>query len=250
MFFGKKLKSDEFGLQLNDRITAFEDLRLFLMPHHSEDLIKVVSFTADKNSKMKDINEIFYYYKSVNVRKIKLINDVIYFKKDDRKILNSVEGIYIHLNEFKEGSLIQKDGMSIMLYPRNNFSLKEIIKNSLYNVISLIKNEIHFDAQKVSKNDLSNLIEKNYTAENHFIILYDDESTYQHYLELMNIVNKSIDKLRNRESLKTFRKSFDSLSKKEKREMVTEIPKNIINGISFEDFKQLNIKIPELELLN
>ena len=35
-----------------------------------------------------------------------------------------------------------------------------------------------------------------------------------------------------------------------KNEIIFKIPKHIINGISLNDFKKLNIKIPELKLID
>ena len=251
VIFGKKINSNEFALQLNDRIAEFKELRSFLFSHSPHDYIMGISLTVDKNSKMKSLNEIFYYCRTNNVRKVKLINNIDYYLKDGDKILTSKEYIYVYLNDFVEERLIQRnDTERMLLPPPPEPSLRTIIDSNNRNIISLIKNELYFDTQKISKKELSILIEKNYKTERHFIILYDDESNYKNYLELMNIENNSINKIRNYEALRVFKKPLDSLFENDLREIKSKIPKNLINGISYNDFKKLNIKIPELALLN
>ncbi len=50
--------------------------------------------------------------------------------------------------------------------------------------------------------------------------------------------------------MRRFKKPLDSLTKEQFREIKTSIPMNVINGISYNDFKKLNIDTPELKLLS
>jgi len=247
--FGKEINSDSYSLQLNDRIANLKDLRSFLFPGH-HDFILGVSLYADKNSRMKDINNIFYEIKSVNIRTIKLINDVNYYYEDNNMILTSEEGVFIYLTDFEEEIFIKRESEPMRIpLPPDSPSLKTIIDNLNYNIISLVKNELFLGLGKVSKNNLTDAAKENFLNK-YFIILYDEESKYKNYLELINIYNNAFLDIRNNEALKIYGKPMDSLSREKKNIIVIRTPKHIINGISFKDFKKLNIKIPELELID
>ncbi len=249
IYFGKEINSNNYSLQLNDRIAELKDLRRFLFSGHHDFLVGV-SLTADKNSKMEDINNLFYQIKSINVRKIQLINDVNYYYENNKMILTSEEGIIIYLTDYEEEILIKRDSEPMRVSPPpNRLSLKTIISSSNYNIISLVKNELFFNLEKFSKEDLVKAVKNNY-LDKYFIFLYDGESTYKNYLELMSIYNNAFLDIRNNEALKVFGKPLDSLPRKKKNEIKSKIPKHTINGISFEDFRTLNIKIPELELID
>jgi len=62
----------------------------------------------------------------------------------------------------------------------------------MHNRLSLIKNELFFGSKKISNHDLVELIKKNYSTKKHFIISYDDDSTYEYYLELISIYNNRV----------------------------------------------------------
>jgi len=245
IYFGKKLNSNEFGLQLNDRITAIKDLRNFLFPACGAHTSKL-SLTADKNAKMKDINEIFHHSKSIDVRIVKLVNNINYYYENNNMILTSEEGIHIFLNRFKEEEIIHRNEIPKPPPPLLNYSLKKSLNDSRSTIISLINDELFYGLKKVNKEELYQLILNNF-KDNYIIVLYDDESTYSKYLELMNIYNTAFIQIRNNNANKRFNKLFDSLSREEKIEL--QELKQIFTGISYNDLKKLNINIPELQLL-
>lgn len=251
IYFGKKINSDEFGLLLNDRIAPFEDLKMFLFPHGRRDEFVKVSLTADKNSKMKDINEIFYYCRSVNARRIKLVNGINYYLNNGF-ISSTNEGLSIYLNGFEEENILVKNRTSRMIPPPpppEYNSIKKIVNDSIQVIISLLNNELYYGLEKTNKIEIQNLIINDF-KDKYFIILYDEKSTYKNYLELVNKYKGAFNVVKNTKSKDKFNKSFDSLSNDEKMEIIGTTPSYIIYGISFDDFKKLNITIPELELVN
>jgi hypothetical protein len=252
VLFGKKVGSDEFALQLNDRISEFKELRPFLMDSHNfHDIFHAISLTADKNSKMKDINHIFYFAKSLNRLKVKLINDVSY-SENNNMILTSEEGVFIRLSPFTANKLEQKtsDRIKVKLPPPPLPTLKAIVSGNNYDIISLVKNELFFGLKKISTHDLAELINVNYSINNYFIVSYDDESTYEYFLELIYTLNNIFLEMRNVKALKIYGKSINALTREEKRIILNKMPRNTINGISLEDFKSLNIAFPGLDSLN
>lgn len=251
IYFGKKINSDEFGLQLNDRIAPFEDLRYFLFPHGHRDEFAKVSFTADRSSKMKDINEIFYYCRSVNARHLKLVNNTNYYLNNSY-ISTYEDGLSIYLSEFEEENLLINNSMprKIPPPPPSEFnSIKKIINHSKQVIISLIDNELYYGLKKTNTKEIQDLIVDNF-KDKYFIILYDDQSTYKNYLELVNAYKNAFNVVKKAKSEDKFSKSFDSLSNDKKNEIIGKTPSYIIYGISFNDFKKLNISLPELELIN
>ncbi len=249
IYFGKKLYSNSYSLQLNDQLSDFKDLMSFMAPSYHE-FIYGASLTADKNSKMGEINKIFLKLRELNFRNVALINDKKYFLKDDTIITTYNEGIFICLCDFKEEKTIIKNIPPYILPPPppDHYSIKNIIQNSKEIIVSLVKNQLFYGLKKIDKNELPGLILNQYQNK-YFIILYDDESTYSNYLELMSIYKNTFSKIRNLMAYNKYGKYLDSLSKDKRIEIISSTKKNILTGLSFKDFKKLNIKISEFKLL-
>lgn len=247
IYFGKQVNSKRYGLQLNDRLSPFEDLRMFLTNQcGGGDVFGSTALFCDKNAKMKDVNVIFNELRTLNQRKVFLVtNQKFEFKKRDT-IFSSIQAVPIYLTDFKEESLLYKGEYPPPPPPVENSSLKKKVQNESYNVFTLIDNEFYFNTNKVGKDKLVNLIKENH--QNYLLNFYDDDSDYESFLELMNAFRVAFYEMRNEESMKKLGKPLNSLNKEEQRSIKLIIPMKVVNGISLDDLNKLDINILKLNL--
>lgn len=240
IYFGRQIDSKEFGLQLNDTLYPFKDIKDFLMETCGNPFRSVTLF-CDKNAKMKDVNAIFNELRMLNKRKVFFVNNRKYLTKKNDTIVLSIEAIPLRLTDFKEEQLLYKGEYPPPPPPVENSSLKKKVQNENHNVFTLIDDEFYFNANKVSKDELVSLIKENHKS--YLLNFYDDNSNYKSFLELMNAFKIAFYDMRNEESLKKLGKSFNSLNKEEQRKVKQIIPMKVVNGISLNDLNTLGIKV-------
>lgn len=251
VYFGKQLNSNNYVLQLNDRISDSSELKDYLLDtRHIHDYRFYVVLHADKNSRMSFIDKIFKEMKLVNFRKAYLVNKERFIIKSDTCLVIATEAIPLRLTDYYEEPIFYDEFAQFKSPPPPPGPSLHIIIKELKNqkVISLVNNEFYVGLNKVKKDVLKDSIQQN--VRSYFINLYDNNSAYENYLELLNSYRMAFHELRDKESLKKYNKPLDSLTEEQLREMKQSIPMYVVNGISYNDFKKLAIDIPELKLLN
>jgi len=249
MYYGKNPTTNEYVLQLNDRFTNdYKSLINFLVPDHFTVPIEIV-FIADKNSSMKELSKIFFEIRRFEIFKLYFISDHKLATNDSLELSYNFEGIIRKLAiRFPEEKAIHSNPPPI---PNGKeYLLKNIITRNNY-VVSLINNKFYFGINEVSKIKLIEILtEKIKTEQPTFLTLFDDISVYSDYLELLHSFDIVYHSLRNKKSKEIFKKEFDNLNQKERRKIFKFIPRKTYDGISYSQFKKLNIKIPELKLID
>lgn len=242
VYFGKKLNSEKYSLQLNDKLTESKELKNFLYSYENS---ITTALYIDKNAIMKDVNLLLREMKTINKRRVYLVNEQKFIVKNDTSLVSSLECTYLFLTQIEEEKLFYEDEVPP---PPPSISLWTLIEDyKKYKVFSIINNEYYFGLQKVPKSELVNIIKKNSTW---FLMnFYDDVSNYKTFLELINAYQNAFFELRNEESIKRFNKPLDSLTKEEIIEIKRTIPMNVLNGVSYNDFKKIKMDIPELKLI-
>ena len=251
IYYGKKPNTNEYVLQLNDRFYTenFKDIKSFLF---SEDCfncdLNPVIFIADKDAPMKKLANIFFEIRSLLNPKMYFITDHNLAINDSLKLSYQFKGIIKRLappfpEEIKHSHLPP--------FPTDKeFTLQYEITNHNY-VISLINDEFYVGLNNVSKDKLVEILkEKIMNEQPTFLNLFDDTSIYSSYLEFLNSFDVAYKSVRNKESLKVFKKEYHQLNKKERRQIIKVIPRKIFDGLSYSQFKKLDITIPELQLVS
>ncbi len=250
MYYGKNPTTNEYVLQLNDKFIKddFRYLKEFLYGHHHNINLNQVIFITDKNSPMKELSKIFFEIRTLGDIKIYFITNHNLKINDSLKLSYQFEGIIKRLAiRFPEEKTIHSNPPPI---PNGKeYLLKNIITRNNY-VVSLIDNKFYFGINEVSKIKLIEILTKKIKTEQPtFLTFFDDISVYSNYLGLLHSFDVAYHSLRNKKSKEIFKKEFDNLNQKERRKIFEFIPRKTYDGISYSQFKKLNIKIPELKLI-
>lgn len=228
MHLRKTHNTNKHVISYNDKTLSFDELNnlRYDFGHHQGRLNN--HLFIDSSTKMKDVEYLLIHLIQNNNLKVSLINNIsINF--------NSEYGIF---------SEYQTISRNLILHPMN----KEYILNHEYSnntdfpplpppypkfkndfghevvILKLIKNQIHYKNQIIKKTELYSIIDNSISKNSQIITLFDLESDYASFLEIIALVSSIYQQKRNELSIKIHNKNYDALEKTKQRKIRDSIP--------------------------
>jgi hypothetical protein len=254
--YGRRHDNGEFSLQLNDKYVGIGKLRDFVIDTRD---IKIGQeyrsqkhyLFCDKNTKMKDLENIFLAMNSVSERDISFVNEEEVIFNDSLAFNYKTKGLKLRMfptdyisNYAREKLKGLNDNEEVLLFQKRTFiyyTLKNRAKE-YSNVISLVKNKFFFNGDEIQKNELLGLLKDDIIKQNSIITLYDLESDYYHFLELQLAINAVYNTLREKQSLKMYNRPLSNITKDELYEVKKKIPMRFLWNYSIPHIKSMHKK--------
>ncbi len=229
LYFGKRIDNNKYSLLLNDSYGDYNDLPRFLYVGCGGEREESTPFVTtylffDKDSKMKEIEQIFTTMSRLKSQKLKLINDIKLKFNDSMGIHYNYESIIKTLHPFQVNEKYYGSIMNQPLPPPppTSYSFFHDFKPQT-KFILLKKDKIYFKNKIVNPVDLKNLI-KPWIKENNILFsLYDLGSTYGSFLEMNAIINSAYEEVREAYSKIKFNKSLKKITREEMNEIKMKI---------------------------
>ncbi len=254
--YGRRHDNGEFSLQLNDKYTGVGKLRDFVIDTREIKMGQQYRsqkhyLFCDKATKMRDLEKIFIAMSSVHERSILFVNEEKLIFNDSLAFNYKTHGLGLrmfstdHISSYAREKLkyLNKEKEIIELYNHSfYYSTLSNLSKDYSNVISLVKNNVFFNGNKINKENLFELLKEDIKKQNSIIVLYDLESDYYHFLELLLTINSVYYNIREELSLKMYNKSLNSITKEELIEIKGQIPMRFLWDYSIPHFKSLIIK--------
>jgi len=181
---------------------------------------KIISF----QKKMSDL------YTLENINYSKFSNELLMILDNDKNIEDYYKfNVLIFFNDI---NLNIDSGINNLL-PTSDFSKNTVVYS--YLDIELNENdEILINKEKISSSELENLaidfIKKN-ESKTRFRLNFSGETKYSFYIYVQNILILSINKTRDKYSIKNYKKPFDKLNSDEKKFVIELFPKAIVENL-------------------
>lgn len=238
ILYGKRIDNGQYSLNLNDKYSDFKDLPRFLYDHHGiRKYNSSVLLFCDKNTKLMDLEKMIIQFQVSYKYRIAFVNDIIIGNNTYEPFYN-----YSILN-LKLPPLIEDDKYISEI---NGYQLpapppSQLLDNSDLNtiIIKLIKNKIFINNKEVVTSKLLMSVIKRIENNSLIITLYDLESNYNSFIEMMAIINEAYNIQREHKSRFVFKKSFKDLSPKDSQKIKKIIPKNWIWSYSIPHLNSL-----------
>ena len=250
IFYGKNQDSDEFYIQYNDKLYSIDSLKEILYPY-LEDVYKniyKIALFCDHTVKMKDVELLFLHFNNIGFKDIFLVND------EQQKFHTERGEIKSNRTFHKVKFILPMNYDYRVKFPPNNYGysydqmIYMIQNNKPFEYTFLINDAYYYGKEKLSKKAFSEKVEASVRSKTSLIMLYDLESTYKSYLEIISIYKQALDKERNKTAISLFNSSFEELDEDQK-EHIKNLHRyinirhySIPHFMSFENFPFENIK--------
>ena len=227
--FGKRLDNNKYSLQLNDKYAEIFDLQSFLNVECAPIPKELTSFPIvylfiDKSTPLKYLDQMFNGLIMSNSLRIGLINDINlqlndskYFYYDLEVLIKKLPALPLdqnYINQLNETDL--RPPPPIAQYLK--------IDESKVDYAFLISNEMFHNKARINQVELREIIEKSITNNHTIFTLYDLESNYSSFLEMIAIIDNVYKEKREQKAKSRYNKSFKDLTKDERREVYLQIP--------------------------
>ena len=230
VYYGKRLGSNEFVLQLNDQYAKFDDLIPFINVERSKIRHETIPFFStilymDKKSKTQDLDNIIMRLKLVNQLKIKFVNNIdlkfdeshgLYYEDAFLKkiLFPEINQDYYH-QSFGKDNPPPFPPPPVPDFSNDNRKIAQFL---------LIKDKIYYNDTEIKLSKLSELLNELVNEDYIVFTLYDLDSHYGKFLELIITVDYVYYDLRNKLSLSKYGKPLNDLNRDELAYIKSSIP--------------------------
>ena len=225
LFFGKRIDNNAYNLQLNDKYADVSDLRWFLNPGHYP--YPTVYLFIDKSTPLKFLDQLFDGLINSYSMRIGLINDINLELNKSKHFYYEIEVLIKRLPSFpfdsKYRAELNKSNLTPGPPPPPITEYLDI-DQSKTDYMFLIKNEMFHNKARINQVELREIIEKSITNNHTIFTLYDLESNYSSFLEMIAIIDNVYKEKREQKAKLRYNKSFKDLTKDERREVYLQIP--------------------------
>jgi len=242
ILFGKRLDNDTYSLQLNNNYADFEDLPIFLSEHHRDYHSPYPNsfLLIDKNSKMNDLEKLFYMHQKINQLKVSFINNISIKSNDSIGLYYEYQLIDKKLFPLTDKDNYSNKTLNFPLLPPPP-PMMSTLENENSNISYYILNDniIYAENKKINHNEFEKLVERSILNDDIIISLYDLESSYESFLKMIATMDAAYQKLRNKRALIKFNKPFNDLNNEEIGEIKMEIQMKHIWDYSIPHYKSI-----------
>jgi len=215
--YGRRHDTKSFSLLLNDVYAKPKELLPFFIHGHANyhQYFSNSTLLIHKDSKMKEVEEIFFYHQAINHLRISLINNV----SVEGNYSNGISYKYLGLNKalppLIEGDQYFIKTLNVPPPPPAPISFIPKFDNDNSVIIKLKNNNLFYNNTIINESELELIAENSILEDKHIISLYDLNSSYSSFLNLNAIIDNAYQNIRNTESIALFNKPVKALNNEE-----------------------------------
>ncbi|PTX60575.1 hypothetical protein C8N46_106221 [Kordia periserrulae] len=236
--FGKVPNSNEFKLQLNDKYAKPEELIDFVFSHDDVSFhhaLRRIAFICDNDTKMRDLEALFFEMIKINAIVFFAVNDVTYNIIEDR-IERGYDLYRQYITPIRNIHYEAKIGSKVPVQYNNFYPSIDYFEPAKSQFLFLIHNEFYIGKEKYSVDTFSKKLDELITENKQFVCLYDLDSDFKHNTIFNNILNEAYQKQYDSIALEKFSKTYKLLNYKEKETVRELYPRRSIQNISIPHF--------------
>lgn len=252
IYYGKKPNTNDFFIRYNDRILDRSSIQQVILNEFNDVYRNIykVALHCDKNTTMKDIEFLSLNISAMGFENILLVNN----EKQRFETPRAVKKVNMEYHDLKilfNSNPNYQIGIPFRSAGDFHDRMTYFVQNNQpFQYTFLINNEFYYEKEKLTKQAFSDKLKTSIQNKVSLLMLYDLESNYKNYLEIISIYKQLLDEERNKTAISLFNTSFETLNDEQKNHVknlhryINIRQFSIPHFLSFEEYPLEDINFP------